>query len=126
VVIALPPVKAPVNKTRQAYQTLDESHFTKGDRSAVLAAKIEAGGRVDPLDIYNVFDLVAEKLYPGIGIYKSGLEKASGCRFHLAGAGPALFALCVDRVEAQSKVISARGKGFRLTAHAFSHGSRFV
>lgn len=125
VIIAMPPVKIPARKTKVAYQALRDKHFTDGTRYAKIKSKIHTGEGFDASDIYNVFDEVAEVLYPGIRAFQAKLEGVCNCVFHLAGAGPAIYAICSNRLEARKKITEAAGSGHQLKACAFCGGPEF-
>src|SRR5207247_11351016 len=57
-------------------------------------------------DLYNVFERVAFKVFEGLGHYREALLAAGATTAHLAGAGPALFAITRD--EPAAKEIAKR------------------
>jgi 4-diphosphocytidyl-2-C-methyl-D-erythritol kinase len=126
VTVVLPTVDIPKMKTRHAYQMLQHVNYTDGKIFTKVMKKLEDGNGIDSSDIYNVFEAVSERLYPGIVKIRTSLEHACGCQFHMAGSGPALFSLCSSRSEAQSKALLIQDKGFVCKICAFSRGPRLL
>ena len=95
-VLLLPHVESPEFKTGALYSLLRPEHFTSGARTDALAVRLIRGESVRPDDLYNVFESVAFKAFNGLDKYRDGLQNIAGEPVHLAGAGPALFALFGD------------------------------
>jgi 4-diphosphocytidyl-2-C-methyl-D-erythritol kinase len=92
VVVLTPPLTVP-RKTARLYAELQPAHFSEGKASERLAAKLRDGGAADGDDYVNVFDLVADQVFPWLADYRRLLEQATGARALLAGAGPSLYAV---------------------------------
>ena len=103
IVLLLPHVESPSFKTGALYSLLRREHFTSGARTDVLVARLTRGETVRPDDLYNVFESVAFKAFSGLEKYRNGFQNIAGETVHLAGAGPALFAL-FDDAEKASRV----------------------
>jgi 4-diphosphocytidyl-2-C-methyl-D-erythritol kinase len=104
-VIVTPPLDL-ANKTRAMYAALKASDFTDGTRTAALERRIRGGECVRPDDLHNAFDRAALEMFDGLAAYEERLIAAGAAEVHLAGSGPALFALAAD--EAQANAIRGR------------------
>ena len=93
------------NKTATAYKTLSHTDHTDGRRTTDLAKRIEACAEINNDSFFNVFDRVANQIFPGIDGSWSILLEASGGPVHLSGAGPTLFCR-VDGPEQGQKVVT--------------------
>lgn len=93
-VVLAPPIPI-ARKTARLYGLLRPEHFSRGERSRVLAHRARSGepAAATEQDITNVFDAVAEEAFPGLAGYRALLTDVTGAPAHLCGAGPALFAL---------------------------------
>jgi 4-diphosphocytidyl-2-C-methyl-D-erythritol kinase len=96
-VLLKPPVKPVPNKTAQLYSQLNPSHFTSGQFTQKLVAHLNHGGKAEDSFLFNVFEQVAFDFFPKLSEYRSILLKAGARSVHLAGSGPALFALAPDK-----------------------------
>jgi len=91
-VVLTPPIRL-TNKSARLYAALQAKHFGAGDATEGLVTKVCSGGRPDEEDYVNVFDRVADLVYPELGRFRTALESLTGSRAMLAGAGPSLFAV---------------------------------
>jgi 4-diphosphocytidyl-2C-methyl-D-erythritol kinase len=89
-------VESPEFKTGALYSLLRPEHFTSGAKTDALVARLTRGEIVRPDDLYNVFENVAYKVFSGLEKYRDGFQNIAGEPVHLAGAGPALFAMFED------------------------------
>ena len=101
-VLLKPAVKPVPNKTAQLYSRLNPSHFTSGQHTQKLVAHLNHGGNVDDSFLFNVFEQVAFDFFPGLSDYRSSLLKAGARKVHLAGSGPALFAIVPDKTHGEA------------------------
>lgn len=100
-VLVVPPFDLP-DKTKRMYAALSPADFTDGSRSEAAADALRRGEALGDADLYNAFDRVAYERFPGLDAYREALLLAAGAhRAHLAGSGPALFALTADETEAR-------------------------
>ena len=99
-VLLLPHVESPEFKTGALYSRLRPEHFTSGARTDALVARLTRGESIRSYDLYNVFEKVAFVAFNGLEKYRDGFENIAGEPVHLAGAGPALFALFSDAEKA--------------------------
>jgi len=100
VVLLVPHVERPPSKTGALYSLLCVEHFTSGSRTDALVARLTRGESIRSCDLYNVFESVAFEAFNGLGKYRDGFQNIAGEPVHLAGAGPALFALFSDAEKA--------------------------
>jgi 4-diphosphocytidyl-2-C-methyl-D-erythritol kinase len=99
-VLVAPPLDLP-EKTKHMYGALTWTDFTDGSRTETLANRIRGGGAIDD-SVHNAFERVAYGTFEGLGIYREALLAAGARRVHLAGSGPALFALGPDEESARA------------------------
>jgi 4-diphosphocytidyl-2-C-methyl-D-erythritol kinase len=96
--VLLKPAIEPVpGKTAQLYSRLNPSHYTSGQHTQKLFTHLNHGGNVDDSFLFNVFEQVAFDFFPTLPALRSSLLKAGARSVHLAGSGPALFALTPDK-----------------------------
>ncbi len=100
-VLLAPPFELP-EKTKRMYAALTPADFSDGSRTEALVGRIRGGGPVDDSGLYNVFERVAYEVFAGLDAYRDALLMAGARHVHLAGSGPALFALGADEDAAQS------------------------
>ena len=100
IVLLLPHVENPEFKTGALYSLLRPEHFTSGAGTDALIARLTRGESIRSCDLYNVFGSVAFKAFNGLEKYRDGFQNIAGEPVHLAGAGPALFALFSDAEKA--------------------------
>lgn len=91
-VIATPPIFVE-QKTARLYAALKPAHFSDGAATVRLAQRIRQGDVPRDEDYVNVFDRVADAVFPRLSEYRQVLERVMGTRPMLAGAGPSLFAI---------------------------------
>ncbi len=101
-------------KTARAYAALKPSQYTDGAITQKLADMIKTGQAVGSEALCNVFEDVAVDVHPGLSYYISGCIR-SGVAVHLAGAGPALFAIFHAK-EAAAEINKKGGKAAAMQA----------
>jgi len=100
VVIMVPPVPRTPGKTARLYASLEASHYTPGQITERLVARLTGGGEVTlSIPLFNVFDRAMQNA--GLGQYWQQLVTAGAPEVHLAGSGPALFTVVGSRVQAE-------------------------
>jgi 4-diphosphocytidyl-2-C-methyl-D-erythritol kinase len=104
------------NKTRQLYAALAPADFSDGARTGLAVTRLVQGLPLADSHFTNGFEPAARRVFPGLTETWSACEQACGRRFHLSGAGPALFALATDRRDAQHQ--HARLGELGLTAYS--------
>jgi len=75
-----------------------------GDLTARAAARLKRGESLEPDELTNGFERAARTVFPRLAQTWTEAERVCDRRFSLSGAGPALFALAVDRAEARRLV----------------------
>jgi 4-diphosphocytidyl-2-C-methyl-D-erythritol kinase len=88
------------DKTRRLYGALTPADFSTGQASHAAVALLQAGDALSEKLFVNTFERAARAVFPGLDAQWSALEKHYARAFYLSGAGPALFALAEDRLEA--------------------------
>jgi 4-diphosphocytidyl-2-C-methyl-D-erythritol kinase len=114
-ILATPPIALP-DKTARLYAQLRPHHTSDGAITERVVAKLRAGLPPGREDYINVFDQVAEGVFPDLSRYRRTFERVTGLEPCLAGAGPSLFGVCApstdERATAASIAALAR-EGFR-------------
>ena len=95
VVLVVPDIPVEPGKTARMYSALKPAHFTDGSMTQKLVNELKRGKPIDSASLVNVFEDVAADVHPGLSYYISGCIR-SGVPVHLAGSGPALFAIRHD------------------------------
>ncbi len=112
VVLMLPPVPRAHGKTERLYASLQSSHYTRGQITERLVALLTRGdGTMSSLPLFNVFEYVAFDCFAGLREYRQRFLKAGAREVHLAGSGPALFALVKDKTQAEKINESLKQQG---------------
>ena len=106
-VAALPPLpRLPVtlvcpgttvaNKTAGMYSRITLAHYSDGGVTRRMVETLAGGqfiAEAVPGMVYNAFEDVAPQAFPDWGWLRRDLAEITPGRFHLSGAGPAMFAL---------------------------------
>lgn len=100
--VLLAPGASIEDKTRRMYGALQPGDFSDGSQSAALASCIETGGVLDGSMLCNAFERAAFEAFDGLARYRDWMLEAGAASVHLAGAGPALFALASGEPEARA------------------------
>ncbi|MDO8615755.1 MAG: 4-(cytidine 5'-diphospho)-2-C-methyl-D-erythritol kinase [Dehalococcoidia bacterium] len=113
--VLLAPALGIPGKTRLMYESLQPSDFTDGSRSEALVERLRHGRPLEPSLLHNAFERAAVAVFEGQGPRRQALLEAGARAVHLAGAGPALFALTSGEAEARAirrRLDSSLGKAF--------------
>ena len=86
------PKRRTAGKTAAMYAGLRSEHFSGGEASERLAAVIERGAAPGDNDVRNTFENIAAEVLPEAADAAEHCRRL-GLRPHLAGSGPAQFAL---------------------------------
>jgi 4-diphosphocytidyl-2-C-methyl-D-erythritol kinase len=100
-VLLVPPHDV-LDKTRRLYSALSASDFTSGERTRRVAEAFRRGAALEEADMVNGFERAARTVFPGLSETWRDAEAVCERRFFLSGAGPTLFALAANRVEAHA------------------------
>lgn len=109
VVLVVPFVERLPEKTKQMYARLKCSHFTDGYVTQRLVAELREGRR--PSVLFNTFENVAFSEPSELKVYQDHFVKIGAGHVHLAGSGPALFALIEDKFKAEDLFIRCQQQG---------------
>lgn len=118
-VLLVPPVTRTYGKTGRLYAGLEAGHFTGGQFTERMLSVLTSGDFDVPLlPLFNVFESIADGVYPGLAASRERFLRAGAGAVHLAGSGPALFALMEeeDRAEAVCKQLREDGREAYLAA----------
>jgi 4-diphosphocytidyl-2-C-methyl-D-erythritol kinase len=99
-VLVMPDVPVAQGKTTRMYAALKPSSYSDGAITGQLVEALKKGKTIGSELLYNSFEDIAQDMYPGLSYYISGFIR-SGIPAHLAGAGPALFAVFSDKAQAE-------------------------
>jgi 4-diphosphocytidyl-2-C-methyl-D-erythritol kinase len=117
-VLLVPPVPRPLQKTRELYSRIDKSHYTDGSRVYSGLETLLRGGWLHPAVLYNAFDKIAFDAFAGLEDYWRRFGEVGAVNIHLAGSGPALFALAASGAKADEWCRKLREQG--LEAYSVS------
>ena len=109
-VVLAPPITL-ADKTATMYAALTPDDFSDGSTTVALAERIRRGVAVDDAALRNAFDRVAYERFEGLVAYREALLAAGATSVHVAGAGPALFALAADEAAAREMLARLRSPG---------------
>ena len=114
-VLLHPPIEPIPDKTAKLYSLLNPADFSSGETTARLAERLKMA---EPLggDLgSNVFERVAFDFFPKLAACSEAFTEAGAADVHLAGAGPALFALVPDRARGEEIVTGLQAQGLKGT-----------
>ncbi len=100
VVLLMPPIPRPENKTQQMYAQLSVRHYTSGQNTRDFINMLEGRAAAPGLSLYNVFDEVALRYFTTLKDYKQKFLQAGAHEVHLAGSGPTFYTALRDDVKA--------------------------
>ena len=112
-VVVAPPIFMP-EKTKTMYGALRSEDFSDGQRTETLVVRLRRGERVRGEDMCNAFERAAYESFEGLAGYRDRLLGAGAADVHLAGAGPALFAMFGSREEADGVAEAMAGSEARV------------
>ncbi len=96
--VLLKPTIDPVkNKTAHMYSLLNSSHFSDGACTERLVNHLKQGEGLQSKLLCNTFENLAFDAFVPLDKYRQRFLDAGARSVHLAGAGPALFALVPDQ-----------------------------
>ncbi len=101
VVVAVPSVELPAEKTKTLYGALWAQHYTAGEITRRLADDLGRGVDFDHSLLFNTFENVAFEQYAGLETFRQHFLKLGAPTVHLAGSGPALYTLFDRRSDAE-------------------------
>jgi len=111
VVLLVPPFSRMPEKTAKLYASLKASHYTDGQITEKLVKVLDDRRGFKPSMLFNTFENVAFELFPKLKTYREHFIKLGVSNVHLAGSGPALFALLDDQFQAENLYARCEGQG---------------
>jgi 4-diphosphocytidyl-2-C-methyl-D-erythritol kinase len=109
------------DKTRRLYAALRPGDFSSGDLTLTLGQGLTTGEPLQEGELVNGFERASREVFDGLSAVWRVAEERCERRFHLSGAGPAIFALARDRQDAQQQVARLEAYGayaVRTVKHA--------
>jgi len=113
-VIIVPTIESVLQKTARLYRALTRAHYASGAATARLARELRAGRPLRAEFLYNTFEEIAFDFFSGLEAYREKFLAAGAPSVHLAGSGPALFALVGDISEGELLYRRLRDMGLRV------------
>ena len=110
-VLLVPPLPKIKDKTKQLYNNLAISHFTKGQFVRTVLPSLMQGKAIAPPLMFNVFEKVAFDFFPQLSEYRRTFEEAGASSIHLAGSGPCLFTFSLEEEKANKLYLRLRKQG---------------
>jgi 4-diphosphocytidyl-2-C-methyl-D-erythritol kinase len=100
VILLIPSIPKVENKTQQMYSQLTVRNYTPGKITGDFVNMLEGRATTQGLGLYNVFDDIGLKFFPGLKEFHRKFIEAGADSVHLAGSGPTLYSLTRDDVKA--------------------------
>jgi 4-diphosphocytidyl-2-C-methyl-D-erythritol kinase len=110
-VLLMPPVKRPDNKTARLYKNLNAGHYTDGQMTEEVVVLLTKGEDIALANLFNVFENVADESFKGLDDCRQRFLQAGADSVHLAGSGPALFTMVKEKTRAQKIYTELKGQG---------------
>ncbi len=110
-VLLSPHTSPPDGKTGLLYRQLRPDMFTTGQFVRAAGFALQRNGRVPEDLLFNVFEKIAEDVFPEIERDREVLQEATGARTHLAGSGPTLYAMLDSETAADEAAARLRRSG---------------
>jgi 4-diphosphocytidyl-2-C-methyl-D-erythritol kinase len=111
VILLMPHVPLPESKTAAMYSRIHSDAFTSGVFTDDVVARLTRGEPVLSCHLFNVFDKLADEVFPGLKKVRDEFQEIARKPVLLAGAGPALYALFNDE-EAVYVYKALKNKGY--------------
>ncbi len=99
VVLVVPRMPRPPEKTKHLYASLKASHYTDGHITGKLVKALSEGSEQPTL--FNTFENVAFGRFSELRVCWEHIVKVGAADVHLAGSGPALFTLLKEKAQAE-------------------------
>jgi 4-diphosphocytidyl-2-C-methyl-D-erythritol kinase len=100
VVLLVPPIARPANKTQQMYAQLSVRNYSSGKNTQDFINMLEGRAAAPGLSLFNVFDDVGLRFFPALLESKQKFIEAGAHDVHLAGSGPTLYTALRDEEKA--------------------------
>ncbi len=112
-VVVMPDMPVETGKTGRMYSNLKPARFTDGSITQRLVEALNQGKSFRPARLFNVFETVAFADFTINRLYVEPLKKMGALHVHLAGSGPALFAMLPDKARAEDIYRRCRTQGMK-------------
>jgi 4-diphosphocytidyl-2-C-methyl-D-erythritol kinase len=112
VVLVVPDVPVKAGKTAGMYAGLKPGHYTDGSITEKLLETLHKDKKFSPTLLFNTFENIAFN-DSALKTYKEHLVKLGATNVHLAGSGPALFAMFPDKAGAEELYRSCKKQGMQ-------------
>ncbi|MDO8611560.1 MAG: 4-(cytidine 5'-diphospho)-2-C-methyl-D-erythritol kinase [Dehalococcoidia bacterium] len=109
-VLLVPPI-VEMDKTKRMYAALTPADFTDGSRAEAFLDVLGDDAPPDDADLCNAFERAAYEMFAGLAGYREAMLEAGASAVHLAGSGPALFALGPSEEAAREVLVRLRPSG---------------
>lgn len=106
------PAIALEHKTAHLYGTLESSLYTRGEHTQALRQALQHRLPLRDSLLHNVFESLAEGVFPNLAAARTRLATLAGRRVHLTGSGPTFFALADNEQGAQALQEKWGAQGF--------------
>jgi len=111
VILIIPNVPRLEGKTKRLYSMLQPSHYTDGKITDNFMSTIKSTSQVPYSLIFNTFENVVFTKGADLTNYRDHILKLGAPHVHLAGSGPALFAMMPDKSQAEDLLNRLKKQG---------------
>jgi len=112
--LLMPTRESFANKTARLYKSLNANHYTDGHMTEELVARLTKGEDIAPASLFNVFEKVAYDSFRGLDEYRRRFLQAGAESVHMAGSGPAMFAITKEKTKAEKIYTELKGQGLEV------------
>ncbi len=113
-VLLMPPLRSPENKTAQLYKSLNAGHYTDGRFTEEMVVRLTKGEEIVPASLFNVFEKISCESFKGLDNYRRRFLEVGAGSVHLAGSGPALFTIVKDKDGAEKIYAELKKQGLEV------------
>ena len=99
-------------KTGRLYSLLTPENYSDGSRTDRMVECLSLGRPIQA-GLFNVFDEVANRAFPGLEKIRADFSSIAGVEVHLSGSGPALFCLAENASHGERTLKSLQSAGHR-------------
>lgn len=114
--LIVPPVPPVAGKTRRRYAALRPQDFTDGKRVFRLSQRLARGAPPPTADLVNAFEGVVERTESELLAHYARYARTGIPRFHLCGAGPALYCFVHEHARVSELRAELEAAGARVFA----------
>ncbi|MHB8086129.1 MAG: 4-(cytidine 5'-diphospho)-2-C-methyl-D-erythritol kinase [Dehalococcoidia bacterium] len=108
-----PEIQVKTGKTGRLYSMLGSKEFSDGRHADRAAEQMRRERKINPDLLYNAFEKIALRAYRGIEDVRTRFAEISGGDIHLAGSGPALFAITTGRKQVEDLKLKLGSEGLK-------------